>query len=426
LQASNQNTKERLAVYQCLQQQIDEAINDNRQIGILLIKLQDFGDLEAVIGFYSLELITKRIQARLLTIAKDHRSVIQLSLDCFIVVVPKMLNIGHLKIVAESLSRTIRNAVKIENESIELKSSIGIAASSDSENNGQLIYENALIAMQRSYSDGSHCKAFEKTFREQMKKDWDLKKDIETAIKSNQFELYLQPKVRLNSMKVTGAEALIRWNHPQHGFVAPASFIPIAEQSGQIQSITNWVIKSAIQQLSDILKNIPDFNLSLNISVNNLGSPDLVYLLQDTLSIWDVPAENLTVEVTETAVMSDQKSSLERLAQIRELGVNISIDDFGTGYSSLAYFKHIPANELKIDRSFIDNVLHDPQDKNIVALIIFLAKQFDLNVVAEGVETKASVEEIAALECDYAQGYYFSKPLPYHEFIEWMNHFNNS
>ncbi len=419
-----QNTNERLSVYQALQDQIDEASRDKRQVGVLLIKLQDFNDLEAVVGFVSLELISKRIQARLLSVAKDHRSVIQLSLDTFIVVIPKMLNIGHLKIVAESLSRVIRSAVKFESESIELKPSIGISSSEDSEHNGQLIYENALIAMQRSYSEGSYCVAFEREFREQMKRDWDLKKDIESAIRDNQFELYFQPKVELKSMKVSGAEALIRWNHPSHGLITPHNFIPLSEQSGQIQIITSWVVKSAIQHLSTILKENPQFNLSVNISVNNLNSPDLVYLLQDTLSIWDVPADRLTIEVTETAIMSDQKSSLEQLEKIRALGVNISIDDFGTGYSSLAYFKHIPATEIKIDKSFIENLLIDPQDRNIVALIIFLAKQFELKVVAEGVETKTSVNEICNLQCDFAQGFYFSQPLPYNDFIEWMKSFS--
>lgn len=425
MQINIQNTNERLAIYQSLQQQIDEALQDKRQVGVLLIKLQDFNDLEAVVGFIALELISKRIQARLLSIAKDHRAVIQLSLDTFIVVIPKMLNIGHLKIVAESLSRVIRTAVNFESESIELKPSIGISASEDSEHNGQLIYENALIAMQRSYLQGSYCVAFERKFREQMKRDWDLKKDIETAIRDNQFELYFQPKIELKSMKVSGAEALIRWNHPIHGLITPHNFIPLSEQSGQIQIITSWVVKSAIQRLSDVLKENPNFNLSINISVNNLNSPDLVFLLQDSLSIWNVPAERLTIEVTETAIMSDQKSSLEQLEKIRELGVHISIDDFGTGYSSLAYFKHIPATEIKIDRSFIENLLVDSQDRNIVALIIFLAKQFDLKVVAEGVETKKSVNEICKLQCDYAQGFYFSQPLPYNEFIKWMNGFSS-
>ncbi len=424
MKISIQNTSERLAIYQSLQVQIDEALQDDRQVGVLLIKLLDFNDLEAVVGFVALELISKRIQARLLSIAKDHRSVIQLSLDTFIVVIPKMLNIGHLKIVGESLSRVIKSAVKIESESIELKPSIGISSSEDSEHSGQLIYENALIAMQRCDIEGNHCVVFERKFREQMKRDWDLKKDIETAIRDNQFELYFQAKIDLKTMKVSGAEALIRWNHPRHGLIPPHNFIPLSEQSGQIQIITSWVVKSAIQHLSEILENDPEFNLSINVSVNNLSSPDLVYLLQDSLSIWNVPAQQLTIEVTETAIMSDQKSSLEQLEKIRELGVNISIDDFGTGYSSLAYFKHIPTTEIKIDRSFIENILVDSQDRNIVALIIFLAKQFGLKVVAEGVESKVSVNEICNLRCDYAQGFYFSQPLPYNDFITWMSRFS--
>ncbi len=423
MKLSIQNTKERLAVYQFLQDYIENAASEQRQVGLLLIKLQEFTDLEAVVGFESLELISKRVQARLLAISKEHQSVVQLSLDLFIVLIPKMLNAGHLKIVAESLSRTIRKPIAVENENIELKPSIGISSAEDSENSGRIIYENALIALQRGGRQKEFCTIYEQSYRDQIKRDWDIKKDIEIAIRDNQFELYFQPKIQLDAMVVTGGEALIRWNHPTHGLISPASFIPLSEESGQVQLITSWVVKSAIQHLSEILQLYPKFNLSINISVNNLTTPDLVFLIQDSLSIWNVPAERLTVEITETAIMSDERSALEQLEKIRAMGVKISIDDFGTGYSSLAYFKHIPAHELKVDRSFIENILIEPQDRSIVALIIFLAKQFELKVVAEGVETKSSVSEICKLQCDYAQGFYFSKPLPFKEFIAWIEDF---
>jgi len=415
-----ENIKEREAVYRTLQTHIDRANLEQRKMALLLIKIQDFSYLEAVVGFYSLELVSKRVMARLLAAAKSHQSVIQMSLDTFLVIIPKMLNNGHLKIVAESLSRAIREAIKIENESIELKPSIGIVASDDCENKGQDWYENALIAMHKSYNDNLFSTLYEPTFRQQMKKDWDLKRDIEIAIHDNQFELYFQPKIDLKKMKVCGAEALIRWNHPVHGLISPHSYIPIPESSGQIPPITHWVIKAAAQHLSQLLKTLPDFQLSINISVNNLNSQDLIFLLEDSISIWGIPAKNLTVEVTETAIMTDEKYSLNQLNKIRNLGINISIDDFGTGYSSLSYFKSIPATELKIDKSFVDNLLNDDQDRNIVALIIFLAKRFGLKVVAEGVETKETMQEICALQCDYAQGFYFSKPLPYDDFIQWV------
>lgn len=417
------NAKQRAKLYNHLQLQLDVAKNENRQLALVLIKIQELKFLEVNIGFSALELVSKRIQARLLNSSKDHRLVIHTSLDSFLVIIPNMLNKGHLSIVAEILSREIRAAIKIEHETIELVPSIGIAASVDCDNDGETLYQNALIAIENGKLSNICNMVYEPQFKQQMKKIWDLKRDIEEAIYDNQFELYFQPKISLKKMKLCGAEALIRWNHPSYGLINPTDFIHIAEKSGQIHSITEWVIKSAVRHLAKLIKCMPEFRLSINISANNLDSADLMLLLEDTLSIWDVPAGNLVIEVTETAIMSDAKSSLSQLKYVRGLGIGVSIDDFGTGYSSLAYFKKIPATELKIDKSFIDNILENTEDRHIVSLIIFLAKRFNLDVVAEGIESKKILEEICNLQCDYAQGFYFSEPLCYDEFIEWVTQY---
>lgn len=423
LQITIENSKHRGALYQTIQKQLDDAISDNRDIALVVIKVLELQCLEVNIGFSALELVSKRILARLLLTTQDRKYVIQTSLDSFIVIIPKMLNRGHLAIIAERFSREIRTAIKIQQETIELAPLIGISASDDCNGCGETLFTNALIALENGKRIDAMHMIYEPIFKQQMKKVWDLKKDIDVAIIENQFELYFQPKIDLKSMAVCGAEALIRWNHPAYGLVSPLDFIPVAEQSGQIHSITEWVIKSSIQQLAEIIKTDLDFKLSINISANNLDSKDLMLLLEDSLAIWNVPAQNLVIEVTETTIMSDAKSSLKQLERIRELGVGVSIDDFGTGYSSLAYFKKIPATELKIDKSFVDQLLDNADDRHIVSLIIFLAKRFNLTVVAEGIETKEVLDEILQLRCHYAQGYYFSKPLPYSQFVEWVNHF---
>jgi len=425
LNSTVENSQQRKKLYQCLQSHLDLAEKDNRQIALVLIKIQELKFLEVNIGFSALELVSKRVQARLLSSTRDHNLVLQTSLDSFLVIIPKMLNKGHLNIVAERLVREIRAAIKIEQETIELAPSIGIASSESCQNCGETLYQNSLIALENGKLLNNRCAIFEPEFKQHMKKVWDLKKDIEVAIHDNQFELYFQPKIGLKRMDVHGAEALIRWNHPVYGMVSPLDFIPVSEQSGQIHSITQWVIKSAVQQLAKIIELIPDFRLSINISANNLDSTDLMLLLEDSLSIWDVPAHHLIIEVTETTIMSDAKSSLHQLKRIRKLGVGVSIDDFGTGYSSLAYFKSIPATELKIDKSFVDHLLNNSEDRHIVSLIIFLARRFNLEVVAEGIETKDVLDEICNLQCDYGQGFYFSKPLPYQDFISWVENFGS-
>jgi len=423
MKISVENSRLRAELYDYIQVQIDLSKQQSRKISLAVIKIQDLKYLEVNLGFPTLELISKSILARMLSNTKNHQLVIQRSLDELLVIIPKTLNKGHLKIVTEKLSREIQLAFEVGQENIELVHFIGVAAAEDSDHDGATLYKNALIALEKGKSQNVHQMVYQPDFSMEIKKTWDLKKNIEVAIYDNQFELFFQPKIEIKNRVVCGAEALIRWNHPGQGLVSPMEFIPVAEQSGQIHAITEWVVKSAIQQLSTILKIYPDFRLSINISADNLDSTDLMLLLEDTLSIWNVPAQNLIIEVTETTIMSDAQSSLHQLEKIRKIGVGVSIDDFGTGYSSLAYFKKIPATELKIDKSFIDNLLSSPEDKHIVSLIILLAKRFNLQIVAEGVETKEILDEVCVLQCDYIQGYYFSKPLCYSEFMNWVEQF---
>lgn len=421
-----ENTRHRVDLYKLIQTQIDLSKPEKRDISLAIIKIQGLQYLEANLGFSALELVSKVILTRLLFHTKNHQLVIQKTLDEVLVIIPKTLNEGHLKIVSEKLARVIQAAIKIEQENIELVHFIAVATAKNAGDNGERLYKNALIALEQCKNKNIQQIVYQPEFSMQIKKVWDLNKNIEAAIYDDQFELYFQPKIALDKMDLCGAEALIRWNHPEQGLVSPMEFIPAAEQSGQIRAITDWVIKSAIQQLSEILKIYPRFLMSINISACNLDSTDLKFLLEDSLSIWNVPPENLIIEVTETAIMGDAQSSLNQLERIRDIGVGVSIDDFGTGYSSLAYFKNIPATELKIDKSFIDNYLSNSEDKQIVALIILLAKEFNLEVVAEGVETKNILDEICNLGCDYVQGYYFSKPLPYSEFMRWVEKFSSS
>jgi EAL domain-containing protein (putative c-di-GMP-specific phosphodiesterase class I)/GGDEF domain-containing protein len=422
LKTSIDNVSQRDKLYCFLQEQLERAQQEDREIAIVLIKIFELNHMEINIGFPALELVSKRIQSRLLACTPHYENVIQTAIDGFLVVVPNVLNRGHLAIVAERISREIKTAIRIEQETIELEPSIGIASAVDCKNRGQSLYNNALLALENGRLSNQKNVLYDPQFSAQMKKVWDLKKDIEAAIHDNQFELYFQPKVALRTMTVEGAEALIRWKHPLYGMVKPDDFIPIAEQSGQIHAITEWVIKSACQQLAEIIALFPDFKLSINVTANNLSSPDLMLLLEDTISIWNVPAKNMVIEVTETTLMSDIELSISKLERVRELGFGVSIDDFGTGYSSLAYFKQIPATELKIDKSFIDSLVVESNDKKVVSLIIFLAKQFDLRVVAEGVESKAALNSLVQLRCDYAQGYYFARPLPLQELFYWMTH----
>lgn len=418
-----ENKKQRQTLYTYITSYLEQAKSEKHHTALLFLKIRDLRQLEINIGYDALELLSKKIQARLLFCIKTFELVRPIALDTFVIIIPKVLNQGHAQVIAERLLREVQAPIKTSDESVKLTPIIGIASTETALYDEKELYLNALIAFENGNANDVSCTSYDAEFKRQMKKIWNVKKDIDLAIHNDQFELFFQPKIDLKGMKVCGAEALIRWFHPQHGMISPLEFIPIAEKSGQIHSITEWVIKSALQHLSQILHEIPDFVLSINICANDLDSAELIFLLADGLSIWDVPAENLVIEVTESTIMRDAKSSLQQLEKVRNLGVGISIDDFGTGYSSLAYFKKIPATELKIDKSFVDNLLEDSSDRHIVSLIIFLARRFDLKVVAEGIETKEILEEICNLQADYAQGFYFAKPLCYEDFMKWSETF---
>ena len=418
-----ENKEQRDKLFNHIKPYLETAKTEKQDMALLFLKIRDLRQLEINIGYDALELISKKIQARLISSTKSFKLVIQIALDTFVVIIPRILNQGHALIIANKLLRDIQMPVKVGQEILILTPFIGIASSEKSRYDESELYLNALIAFEQGNASDSECTLYQSQIKKSMKKTWDVKKDIEVAILDNQFELYFQPKIELKSMKVCGAEALIRWNHPEHGMTAPTEFIPVAEESGQIHSISEWVIKSALRHLSEILKSQPDFVLSINISASNLDSTDLMLLLEDSLSIWNIPTEHLVIEVTESTIMKNAQSTVNQLEKLREMGIGVSIDDFGTGYSSLAYFKNIPATELKIDKSFVDNLLEKAGDRHIVSLVVFLAKRFDLTVVAEGIENQEVLDEICNLQVDYGQGYYFSQPLSFDEFIKWCENF---
>jgi EAL domain-containing protein (putative c-di-GMP-specific phosphodiesterase class I) len=246
------------------------------------------------------------------------------------------------------------------------------------------------------------------------------------AIEQDQFELYFQPQIELDSERVFGAEALLRWKHPQRGFVRPDYFIPIAEHSNLIHRITDWTIHAALWLINDWPKSVEPLNVSVNLSPKIFECEGLIESIIDMATISNVDLDHLTLEVTESALMEDMGGAIRILNQLKEMGVNISIDDFGSGYSSMSYFKSIPANELKVDQSFVTNMLENPMDLHIVRSIIDMAHGFGLKVVAEGIENRESLEFLKTLGCDIGQGYYISEPLQQEAFIEWLRQYNDA
>jgi EAL domain-containing protein (putative c-di-GMP-specific phosphodiesterase class I) len=239
----------------------------------------------------------------------------------------------------------------------------------------------------------------------------DMEKDLICALETEQFYLVYQPQVCAFKARVVGVEALVRWNHPTKGFIPPNDFIPIAEETGLILKLGEWILQTACLQAKQWLDIGFDLTVSVNLSARQLNQKDMLAVITETLRQTQLPAKNLMLELTESMMMTNIEAHILELQTLKALGVHVSIDDFGTGYSSLSYLKRLPIDELKIDKSFVDDLESGENDRNIVRSIIALGHNLHLKIVAEGVEHQTQLDFLRDNGCDIIQGYFYSKPL---------------
>lgn len=293
---------------------------------------------------------------------------------------------------------------------------MGIASGSAA-TDPETLHRNAEIALLTAISDDTDYAVLAPGQRERASESLQLENELDKAIKDRSFEVHYQPKVSAVDFRPCGAEALLRWNSPQCGPVSPDVFIPLADRPGHMEPLTSFVLSTAIRHALEWAAPLP---VSVNVSTGMLLNLELVEIVGNALGMWDFEPARLYLEVTEGALMTDPDASLSVLNSLRELGVRISIDDFGTGYSSLAYFKSIPATELKIDKSFVLSMLQEEGDKRIVDAVIQLSKGFRMQVTAEGVEDEQTARALAQPGCDILQGFHFARPMPHDDFLTWL------
>jgi EAL domain-containing protein (putative c-di-GMP-specific phosphodiesterase class I) len=244
--------------------------------------------------------------------------------------------------------------------------------------------------------------------------------ELRRALENKELVLFYQPKADIRTGHVTGVEALVRWQHPEHGLTFPDEFIPLAEHTGLIRPLTLYVLNEALKQCYEWNQQGIELSVAVNLSVRNLLDMELANDIERLLETWSVDPSMLKLEITENTIMVDPPRALEVLTRLRDIGVGLSIDDFGTGYSSLSYLKRLPVDEIKIDRSFVMNMPSSENDQQIVRSTVDLGRNLGLKVVAEGVETKDIWRDLATLGCDVAQGYYLTRPIPPEELVTWL------
>lgn len=397
--------------------------SEDKKLALMLIKIHRFRRINMVFGYEGGDQVLNEFVARLHRMARSKDYIARVGNSEFVLVLPEIMNEGHATLAATKLQNILETPFTINGNTHRISASIGVSIFPTHAQDISELINNAEIALVDARSSPRLFSIYSEKIEDIEVYSWDIEGELDKAVDNDELSLYFQPQVNLQTGEVFGAEALIRWCHPEKGFIRPDIFIPIAEQSGQIHKLTWWTLNTALRLITKWPESTTPIKLALNISAKVLKDVAFVDLVKAAQSIWNTPRGQLTLEITESALMEDLTTSFITLDELKSLGVGISIDDFGTGYSSMAYFKNIPANELKIDQSFVFYMLENAMDKHIVTTIIDLARGFNLNVVAEGIENVETFNVLKEMGCNIAQGYYLAKPMPQDEFIQWLKEY---
>ncbi len=405
---------------------IAQANFQNRNIAFLLLDLNRFKEVNDTLGHSIGDHLLKEIAARLQQeLDERNAELYRLGGDEFAVAARALNNADEAVALAEIINHSLRQPIRVEGISLELGASIGIALYPLHGHNSHAMLRCADVAMYHAKTHGTGIAIYDAGYDSHSPRRLMMVAELGTAIRENQLCLHFQPRIDLASGHCTGCEALLRWQHPVHGMVPPGDFIPIAEMSDVIHPLSRWVVRAALEHIRDWQRNGLSIPVAVNLSARNLSDRHCPQRIADLLQEYQVPHHLLEIEITESAFISDPKRALQVVDQLHELGLKLAIDDFGTGYSSLSYLKRLPISTLKIDRSFVKDMLGNEADAAIVRSTIGLAHSFGLKVVAEGVEDTATLDALRELQCDQAQGFHIARPLPVESFNHWLAEFSS-
>ncbi|MFM8453626.1 MAG: putative bifunctional diguanylate cyclase/phosphodiesterase [Gammaproteobacteria bacterium] len=395
----------------------------NKNFTILLFDIDNFKKINESFGYEIGDKVIEKVEERLNCILKEFLPYIAyFGGDEFCIFFKEKEQ------TLKKLSKIIdgfKEPIFVDNYELTISGSLGVSSYPDDGTTALELLKKSEAALYASKSSGKNIFSF--YYKELDSKTLErtiLENDLRKALERNELIVYYQPIIDLASKKIHGAEALVRWKHPQRGMISPAEFIPIAENSGLIVPIGTWIAKTALEQLrqwKDLLEvdqSGREFHLSINVSAQQFKMGDFAGWMAESIWSLGVNSHLVWLELTESLVMENPEKSILMLRVLKSMGVRVAVDDFGTGYSALSYLKHFPIDILKIDQSFIRDVVDDPEDAAIVTTVISMAKRLGLKTVAEGVETKAHLDFLEKEGCDYLQGYYFYKPMPHDQFTK--------
>jgi diguanylate cyclase (GGDEF)-like protein len=398
---------------------IERAKEDGHHVAVIMLDLDRFKLVNDVLGYRFGDLLLTCVGERLSKQGvRDADLVARLGGDEFAVLLRRG-DVALAQAVAQRIATAFDDPLTLEEHTVDMGAGIGIAMWPQHATDADVLLSRAEVAMYTAKRRTSGPLLYDASFDASSTQTLSLLTELRHAVDHNELRLYLQPKLALDGGMVMGAEALVRWQHPQRGLVAPMHFIPFAEQTGFIRVLTLWVFEEAARHWLALRAEGVTITLSVNLSTRDLLDPELPEKFDALLVKHRVPAEAFCLEITESAIMDDPQRAQATLDRLSALGFKLSIDDFGTGYSSLAYLKRLPVDELKIDKSFVMSMETDADDAKIVRSTIDLAHNLGLTVVAEGVENAKIWDMLRELNCDLAQGYHMGKPMPASEFQKW-------
>jgi len=396
-----------------LKQGLSEAKISGQKIAVLYLDLDRFKLINDSLGHSYGDLLLHDVAKRLRVCIPKNATVSRQGGDEFTIILPEIISEKDILKVVKQVTESFSKPFYLKGNEVYIKTSIGISLFPNDGDTAEVLIKNADAAMYKSKEiSGTSYHFFKSEMNNRTLESIKLENALYKALDQDELVIYYQPQIDSKTNTIIGAEALLRWNHPTEGMISPVEFIPIAEETGLIVPIGRWVLKNACKQLKEWqTRGHSCMSLSVNLSGRQFEENNLVSLIKSTLAELDLAPEFLHIELTENQIIKNTDITIKKMKQLKRLGVNIAIDDFGTGYSSLGYLKNFPIDALKIDKSFIQDIVKDDDNAAITNTIITLAQNLNLKVIAEGVETKEQLEFLWSKNCYIMQGYYFSKPI---------------
>jgi diguanylate cyclase (GGDEF)-like protein len=407
-----------------LRQHVTDTGDGRGQLALVVVDIDGFAQVNIASGYAAGDRALAHVAHQLRHVARPQDDLARIGDNRFALLLSRIRNRGHAELAMQKLYRLLKPPLEGGPTQIALQVSAGVALCPAHATSADQLLRQAEMALEKARMEGRRYQFAPDVPQTSGIFDlWELELELAGAIDRGEISMHYQPQVHLADFQLAGVEALMRWESPGRGMISPEVFIPIAERIGQMKKLTVWALNTVLRQTGQWRHAWGRLTVAVNMPGELANQPDLADLVENALNLWGKDDLLLALEITERSLM-DREHAEQMLERIRALGVRISIDDFGTGYSCLAYFKNIPADELKIDKSFVAGLLTDTASADIIALIIQLAHRFGLAVVAEGVEERAVFQRLRESGCDLAQGYLIGRPMTASQFQAWLDDYD--